>query len=154
MTRKSRSTASSQTASRSSGVQRVHSRIRSDHSAETAEDYVEAIQETIEKFGRCRAVDLARRFSVSQVTVNRTVGRLVRDGLVHTKPYGPLELTPEGQRLAQAAEQRHTSVYNLLIAIGVDPETATIDSEGMEHHASPKTLEAIEKFLKKSEGGQ
>jgi DtxR family transcriptional regulator, manganese transport regulator len=151
VTRKPRTSASARSGSRSAGVQRVHSRIRSDHSAETAEDYVEAILETIKKFGRCRAVDLARRFSVSQVTVNRTVGRLVRDGLVLTKPYGPLELTPEGQKLAESAEQRHTLVYNLLIAIGVDPETATIDSEGMEHHASPKTLEAIERFLKKTE---
>jgi DtxR family transcriptional regulator, manganese transport regulator len=115
-----------------------------------AEDYVEAIQETIKRCGRCRAVDLARRFSVSQVTVNRTIGRLVRDGLVLTEPYGPLELTEDGKRLAEAAEQRHTTVFNLLIAIGVDPETASIDSEGMEHHASPKTLEAIERFLKRS----
>jgi len=115
-----------------------------------AEDYVEAILQTIQSQGRCRAIDLARIFSVSQVTVNRTVGRLVRDGLVLTKPYGPLELTAAGRRLAEAAEKRHAIVFNLLLAIGVDAETAEIDSEGMEHHASPTTLEAIRQFLKQA----
>jgi DtxR family manganese transport transcriptional regulator len=132
-----------------SGQARVHSKTRSDHSIEIAEDYVEAILQTIKATGRCRAIDLARKFSVSQVTVNRTVGRLVRDGLVLTEPYGPLDLTPTGKRLAEAAEQRHTIVFELLLAIGVDPETAATDSEGMEHHASPTTLEAIRQFLSK-----
>ncbi len=129
--------------------ERNHTKTRYDHSFEMAEDYVEAIQEAITDHGRCRAIDLAKKFSVSQATVNRTVGRLVRDGFVLTQPYGPLELTPEGKRLAESAKQRHTTVFNLLVAIGVDPETAAIDSEGMEHHASPKTLEAIRRFLQK-----
>lgn len=114
-----------------------------------AEDYVEAILVIGKAHGRCRAIDLARQFSVSQVTVNRTVGRLVRDGLVLTEPYGPLELTAAGRRLAEESQNRHTIVYNLLVAIGVDYETAAIDSEGMEHHASPMTLAAIQKFLEK-----
>lgn len=125
----------------------VHSKTRSDHSVEMAEDYVEAIQDAIERLGRCRAVDLSRQFSVSQVTVNRTIGRLVRDGLVKTIPYGPLELTSEGKRMARASKARHAIIYELLLAIGVDPATAQIDSEGMEHHASPKTLKAIRQFL-------
>ena len=118
-----------------------------------AEDYVEAILEIMNAKGRCRAIDLARRFSVSQVTVNRTAGRLVRDGLIETQPYGPLELTPAGKRLAEAAQRRHTIVFNLLLAIGVDSETAEIDSEGMEHHASPTTLAAIQRFLKQVDVG-
>ncbi|MBX3423243.1 MAG: winged helix-turn-helix transcriptional regulator [Pirellulaceae bacterium] len=132
----------------------AHPKIRSDHSIEVAEDYAEAIYETIQQTGRCRAVDLARRFSVSAVTVNRTVGRLVRDGLVLTEPYGPLELTTSGRKLAAAAQHRHAMMYGLLIAIGVDQETATIDSEGMEHHASPKTLQAIQRFLKNLRDGK
>lgn len=141
-----RSTSKTQRPSSQSGPA-VHSKTRTDHSIEMAEDYVEAIQETIEQNGRCRAVDLARLFSVSQVTVNRTIGRLVRDGLVLTEPYGPLELTAAGKRLAKASKQRHAIVFELLLAIGVDSETAKIDSEGMEHHASPKTLQAIRRFL-------
>ena len=69
---------------------RVHARTRDDHATELAEDYVEAIAEVIEKQQTCRAADLATRFEVSPVTVNRTIGRLQRDGFVETEPYGPL----------------------------------------------------------------
>jgi DtxR family manganese transport transcriptional regulator len=123
-----------------------HSRVRSDHATELAEDYVEAIAEQIEATGSCRAVDLSSQFEVSHVTVNRTIGRLERDGLVTTEPYAPIELTPAGRRLAKAAQRRHQTVYDFLLAIGVSPAVAAIDSEGIEHHVSPATLSAMQAF--------
>ncbi len=129
-----------------------HSRIRSDHATEVAEDYAEAIAEIVELQGTCRAVDLARHFEVSHVTVNRTISRLVRDGLVKTEPYGPVALTAGGKRLAQAARGRHSVVFDFLVAIGVDPGIAKVDSEGIEHHVSGETLEAMKAFLRRPEG--
>ena len=99
--------------------QNRHSRTRSDHATELAEDYVEAIAATLEKQGTCRAVDLAAQFQVSHVTVNRTIGRLQRDGYVTTKPYEPIQLTKAGRRLAETSRRRHEVVYRFLIAIGV-----------------------------------
>ena len=127
--------------------QNRHSRVRSDHATELAEDYVEAIAERIETEGSCRAVDLAAQFQVSHVTVNRTIGRLQRDGFVTTEPYAPIELTPAGRRLAKAARRRHEVVHQFLLAIGVSEEVAAIDSEGIEHHVSPETLSAMKAFL-------
>jgi len=125
----------------------THQRVREAHSSETAEDYVEAIAEIIDEHGRCRVVDLTRRFGVSHVTVSRTIGRLARDGLVRTEPYKPIELTPEGQRLASEAAERHRIIVRFLIAIGLDPVTAEMDAEGIEHHVSPKTLELFRRFV-------
>ncbi|MBW3600664.1 MAG: manganese-binding transcriptional regulator MntR [Planctomycetes bacterium] len=124
-----------------------HSRIRSDHATEIAEDYVEAIAEVIEASGTCRAVDLASRFEVSHVTVNRTIGRLARDGWVETEPYGPVVLTAKGKQLARKAAERHAVVLKFLMAIGVRESVAKIDSEGIEHHVSPETLDAMRAFL-------
>ncbi len=129
--------------------QNRHSRVRSDHATELAEDYVEAIAAQIDAEGSCRAVDLAAQFQVSHVTVNRTIGRLQRDGFVITEPYAPIELTPSGRRLAKAARQRHEIVFQFLLAIGVSEETAETDSEGIEHHVSPETLAAMKAFLTK-----
>lgn len=117
-----------------------HRRTREDHATELAEDYVEAIAEIEAKNGVCRAVDLATRFAVSHVTVNRTVGRLQRDGYVETEPYGPITLTKTGFKLAQASKERHEVVFQFLISIGVSEKTAAIDAEGIEHHVSPETL--------------
>ncbi|GIW74299.1 MAG: transcriptional regulator MntR [Phycisphaerales bacterium] len=118
-----------------------HQRTRSDHASETAEDYVEAIAELIERCGACRVRDLAERFGVSHVTVVRTVGRLESEGLVRTEPYRPIELTARGRRLARACRERHEIVYRFLLAIGVPARVAAVDAEGLEHHVSKATLE-------------
>lgn len=122
-------------------------RTRKDHSTETAEDYVEAIASVQDERGQCRAVDLARLFDVSQVTVAKTIARLEAEGLVETEPYAPVKLTASGRRLAAASQERHEIVYQFLRSIGVSEETASIDSEGIEHHVSRETLECFRRKL-------
>jgi len=67
--------------------------------------------------------------------------RLEREGLVKTEPYKPVELTARGKRLARQCKERHDTVYRFLLAIGVDPDVAAVDAEGIEHHVSRPTLE-------------
>ena len=133
-------------AKRSSRSSLPHQRTRDDHAQETAEDYVEAIQDIFRASEKCRVVDLARHFGVSHVTVTKILKRLEREGLVKTEPYGPITLTPRGNRLANKARRCHQIVYQFLLAIGVDEKTAAIDAEGIEHHVSPQTLKRFEKF--------
>jgi len=40
-------------------------------------------------------------------------------------------------------------VVDLLVAVGVPPEAAEMDAEGMEHHVSETTLSAFEAFLRR-----
>lgn len=126
-----------------------HRRTRSDHAQETAEDYVEAIDELQGELGRCRIVDLARRFDVTHVTVTKVVARLKREGLVTSEPYGPLELTAAGRQLAAKSRRQHEIVYQFLRAIGVGEQTAAIDTEGIEHHVSRQTLECFRKLTER-----
>lgn len=123
---------------------------RHDHASETAEDYVEAVGELIESTGECRVTELARRLGVSHVTVSRTITRLVNEGLVVTSPYQPIELTTKGRRLARWSRERHQLVLSFLEALGVPAKVAARDAEGIEHHCSPATLEAMQRFLKES----
>jgi DtxR family manganese transport transcriptional regulator len=112
-----------------------------------AEDYVELIGDLLREESEARAVDIARRLGVSQATVTATVARLQRDGLVETKPYRGLFLTEAGTAMAEAARQRHMLVVRFLVALGLDPQVAEADAEGLEHHASPATLAAFRRFL-------
>lgn len=130
----------------------AHARTRADHASEVAEDYVEAVAETIEARGECRVADLAERFAVSHVTVSRIVRRLVGEGLLETEPYRPVTLTHEGARLAERCRERHDLVYRFLLALGVSPEVATLDSEGLEHHLSEETLARIRAFVAERAG--
>ncbi|MCA9236006.1 MAG: manganese-binding transcriptional regulator MntR [Planctomycetales bacterium] len=128
-----------------------HRRTRNDHAQETAEDYVEAIAKMTADTGRCRVIDLARQFAVSHVTVSKVVSRLRREGLVKDEAYAPLELTPAGRKLAEESSRRHEIVYRFLRAIGVSQRTAEIDTEGIEHHVSPQTLDCFRKLAARME---
>ena len=129
-----------------------HQRTRDDHALETAEDYVEAIDDISIKQGKCRVVDLARHFGVSHVTVTKIVKRLVREELVETRPYQPISLTAHGKKLAAKSRRCHEIVLNFLLALGVDERTAAIDAEGIEHHVSPQTLKRFEQFTARING--
>ena len=122
-------------------------RIRKAHQSEVAEDYVEMIADLIERTGEARAVDLASLFGVTAPTVNATIQRLQKDGLVISRPYRSIFLTPAGQQLAKSCKERHRVVRDFLIAIGVDRDVAEQDAEGVEHHVSKATLRCFAEFL-------
>lgn len=124
-----------------------HQRTRSDHATELTQDYVEAIAELQEQKGECRVRDLASRFAVSHVTVSRALARMQRDGFIQTQPYGPVQLTEQGQKLAGFSRHRHHVVMQFLISLGVSHNTAAIDTEGIEHHVSDETLARMEEFV-------
>ncbi len=124
-------------------------RSRRDRAAETAQDYVEAIADLSAALGEARVVDLARRLGVTHVTVNRTLARLKKIGLVNTKPYRAIFLTDIGHRLAVECKQRHETVTAFLRSLGVSEKVAELDAEGIEHHVSPETLAAFEQKLKR-----
>jgi len=75
------------------------------------------------------------------------VKRLQDEQLLYSQPYRPVELTPEGAKLAKRVKERHTIVLAFLIELGVDKANAEIDSEGIEHHVGTKTLAAMKRFL-------
>lgn len=122
-------------------------RTRQQHAQERAQDYVEAIADLISLHGEARATDLARTLGVTHVTVIRTVQRLQRDGLVTSLPYRSIFLTEAGRKLASKAKTRHRTVVAFLEALGISSSTARADAEGIEHHVSPETLAALERFL-------
>lgn len=125
-------------------------RVRDAHQSEMAEDYVELIADLMEQKGEARLVDLAGYLGVTKATVNNTLQRLQRDGFVTSKPYRSIFLTDKGRKLAATSRERHMIVRDALIALGVDAETADADAEGIEHHVSEATLEALKKLLGKS----
>jgi DtxR family manganese transport transcriptional regulator len=126
---------------------RSFGRVRQAHQREVAEDYVELIADLIDVTGEARAVDLAERLGVTNATVNNALNRLTREGLVSRQRYRSIFLTDTGRQIAEKARERHRLVRDFLVHLGVDPETAEIDAEGIEHHTSEKTLAALKRFL-------
>lgn len=122
-------------------------RIREAHQNETKEDYVELIADLLEAKKEARLSDLAQRFGVSHPTANKVVARLQKEGYVESEPYRSLFLTAKGKRLAKKCKARHEIVLNFLIKLGVSPETAAFDAEGIEHHISEETLKIFGSYF-------
>lgn len=123
------------------------SRTRADHAIEILEDYTEAIAEIEKENGGCRVMDLARYFGVSHVSVIQVLQRLESHHFIKAGTRKPIGLTDEGYSLASESAKRHRIVLNFLLKIGVSEKTAVIDSEGLEHHISPETLECMKNFI-------
>ncbi len=129
---------------------RAFNKVRADHAAETAQDYVEAISDLVHRQGVCRVKHLAQHMGVSHVTVSRIISRLLEEQLVETEPYRPIRLTAKGERLAAESRRRHEIVRQFLLALGVPESEAGSDAEGIEHHVGASTLRCMETFLQEA----
>lgn len=114
--------------------------------SELVEDYVELIADLIVDGGEARQVDIAARLGVAQPTVAKMLKRLAEEGFVQQRPYRGVFLTEVGLALANQSRERHRIVERFLLALGVSHETARRDAEGIEHHVSAETLEALRQF--------
>lgn len=123
--------------------------VREAHRRELIDDYVELISDLIREVGEARQVDMAARLGVSQPTVAKMLKRLATMGLIEKIPWRGVFLTAEGEKLAQESRERHQIVENFLLVLGVSPEIARRDAEGMEHHVSEETLDAFRLFTQK-----
>ncbi|HFQ5668749.1 TPA: manganese-binding transcriptional regulator MntR [Enterobacter roggenkampii] len=123
--------------------------VREAHRRELIDDYVELISDLIREVGEARQVDMAARLGVSQPTVAKMLKRLASVGLIEMIPWRGVFLTPEGEKLAQESRERHQLVENCLLVLGVSPEIARRDAEGMEHHVSEETLVKFREFTLK-----
>lgn len=121
-------------------------RVRAARQTETKEDYVELIADLIDVRQEARLSDLAKRLGVAHATANKVVARLKEDGYIDSQPYRSIFLTEKGRALAQKCKERHQIILDFLIRLGVDPETAEFDAEGIEHHISEQTLEIMRTF--------
>ena len=126
---------------------RRHEQARQAQAQALLEDYTELIDDLIAATGEARITEIAAHLGVAHPTATKAVARLQREGLAVTRPYRGVFLTEAGQQMATRARARHRVVVDLLIALGVPPESAETDAEGIEHHVSDTTLAAFARFL-------
>lgn len=112
------------------------------------DDYLEQILHLIEEKGYARPVDISERLGISQASVTNMLRRLDSEQLVQHEKYRGATLTEEGRRIAQAIIDRHESLTEFLRLFGIDEETIYRDVEGMEHHVSRATLDALRAVTK------
>ncbi|HEY0457327.1 MAG TPA: transcriptional regulator MntR [Verrucomicrobiae bacterium] len=111
--------------------------------SQSAEDYLERIQELIEEKGYARVVDIASSLAVKQPTVTSMVQKLGEMGYLNYEKYRGLVLTDKGRAVAAKIQKRHETLSRFFSLFGLDAKTQQHDIEGIEHHLSPATLDVL-----------
>ncbi|MBQ9609218.1 MAG: metal-dependent transcriptional regulator [Lachnospiraceae bacterium] len=112
---------------------------------ESAEDYLEAILIIGEKKEFVRAIDIVNHLGISKPSVSVYLKNLRENGYVTVNDKGHLSLTDEGMKIAVKIYERHKILSAILIALGVQEETAFKDACKIEHDLSDETFEIIKK---------
>ena len=107
------------------------------------EDYLERIQELLDRKGYARVSDIADELNLTPSTVSNMVRRLAGQDLIEFENYRGLRLTNKGRAVAHRIQARHAILTEFLEVLGVDAADVGQDVEGIEHHISRSTLEAI-----------
>lgn len=113
------------------------------------EDYIEVVYVLIQEKRRARVRDIAGKLKVKMPSVVKAIGELKKLGLVEQEPYGDVELTAKGRRIATIILNRHNKIREFLMRIGVSRRIADKDACLMEHILSAETMDKIRDFLKK-----
>ncbi len=110
-----------------------------------SEDYLEAMLMMKEKHGYIRSIDIAGQLGVTKPSVSYATKRLRENGYITMSHDGLITLTEKGMTIAASIYERHKVLTQLLMKLGVSPETAREDACKIEHDLSPETFEAIRK---------
>ena len=112
------------------------------------EDYLESIIMLRGGKEAVRVSQMSKALGVKMPSVTSALGKLSQQGLVEHKRYGRVQLTPDGEKIAQNIFRRHEALRRLLAEIlNVDPQIAAEDACKMEHSVSPVTQEKLAKFV-------
>ena len=110
------------------------------------EDYLEAIYNLNVEKGYVSAADISDRLGVKPPTVSSMIVNLAKKGYLEHERYRGMRLTPSGEKIARSVIKRHQVISELLSMLGVDSQTAYVDTEGIEHHVHPTTVRRFERL--------
>ena len=119
------------------------------HIQESGEMYLETIFLLSSVNGKVRSIDVSEHMGFSKPSVSRAIGLLKSGGYVEMDKDGYLTLTDIGKELASKIYERHNTITEFLISLGVEKEVASADACKIEHVISDASFEAIRKNLTK-----
>ena len=115
----------------------------------TFEDYLEAMLIIKERKGIIRSIDVSAELNVTKPSVTYTTKRLRERGYITMDSDNFITITDDGMKIAEKIYDRHKTLGNLFIMLGVDEKTAFEDACRVEHDISEDTFNALCRHLEK-----
>jgi len=114
----------------------------------TMETYLETIKKIGEKKKVVRVKGIAQELRIKMPSVTEALKNLSEEGLIKHEKYGHIELTEEGNKLAEKIDSRHRVLFSFFTEIlGIDPQCADEDACRIEHVISAVTMKKLVEFI-------
>lgn len=108
------------------------------------EQYIEAIADLLTRDKVCSVSDIAAQVQVSRPAVSRAVRELSEQNLVTHKAYGYVDLTDQGQLIADKLTERHEALYHFLKdVLGYEDDWADQEACRLEHQVDDTFVERL-----------
>ena len=114
---------------------------------ESGEMYLETLLILSQKQSRVRSVDVGEYMGYSKPSVSRAIGLLRQGGYVLMDESGFLTLTEIGREVAERTLDRHRTLSECFIRLGVPPDIASEDACKIEHDISDETFRALREHM-------
>ncbi|MDR1805588.1 MAG: metal-dependent transcriptional regulator [Clostridium sp.] len=112
----------------------------------SAEDYLETILLLSKKIGAVRSIDIVEEMGFSKPSVSVAMKKLRESDFIRMDADGYISLTPSGEDAAKQVYERHSTLFDWLVSIGVPDKIAAADACRMEHIISEESFEAIKRL--------
>lgn len=114
------------------------------------EEYIKTMYLLKKQKGNIRVTDVAEKMNCSKPSVNKSLYVLKDNGLVNYETYGTIELTKEGEDLAQKILEAY-DIVNLFLkdVLNIESEKAKTEAEKIKSSISDDTLNELAKYVHK-----
>ena len=110
---------------------------------ESGEMYLETILMLKNKNEYVRSIDVANALNYSKPSVSRAMKILKESQFIVMDNKGYIDFTEKGKEIAEGVYNRHMTLTDFLISLGVEGEQAENDACRIEHIISEQTYQCI-----------
>lgn len=114
---------------------------------ESGEMYLETILSIKNEKGYVRSVDLVNAMGFVKSSVSAAVKNLKENNYILVDEKGYISLTEEGLKIATRIYDRHVTLTNYFVKLGVPKDIAEKDACKIEHVISDETFQAIKNHI-------
>lgn len=113
---------------------------------ESGENYLESVYKLSLSKNEVHAIDVVNDLNFSKPSVSIMLKKLKDEGYLTIDNENHLHLTEVGLKIAMKIYDRHTTLKNILLHLGVKDEVAEEDACKIEHDLTDESFDAIKKY--------
>ena len=118
--------------------------------SKSQEEYLKTMYVLQKQNGNIRVTDIANKMNCTKPSVNKALNNLKEEKLIKYETYGTIELTKQGESLAQKILEAYDIVYLFLKdVLGLEKEIAKCEADKIKLVVEDNTLNSLAKYVHK-----